>query len=977
MFAPTTTELPGNTRPTGGGYCNSNGIDCMSGAGDDYQIINVTLANLNNSSSCDSGYTDYTNLSATLKEGGSYNLKVNTAAFGNPVISAVAWIDWNNDTIFSADEKISLVGTDSGNLDFEGDFNGTVDVPTGLTTSLVRMRVMSTSVDDTDDPCKIDTQGETEDYHIKISPINDEYCEATGWDCTTVTAANNDWIEEVLIQTDGPQFINSSGCNGGYADFSSDPSKFINWSTTGQYLVSIEREFNYTFGFVDIWIDWNEDGNLSDDERTTIPPEQTGFWEVVIQPSLVATTGLKRMRIRGYIVGTGSQGNPSSPCGFRENGEVEDYTIRFTSTNDAGFLDCANLLTPIADEVICSDSTLFSWSSVVDATGYKFTVIDTINKTIVDEIFTSNTSVKRLYSGSSYAWTVRPYTDTRRAYNCDTNYFSVVTTGNPVIDLSSYVGGVNLCQGIDTAISGAVTNGVGPYTFSWSNTGTTYLNSTTDSLVTFTASTIGSFRLNLAVIDQNGCAALPDSIDITIVNAGDAGKLTIIEDTICFGDSFDIVETGNNIDVLIQESLDKISWSDVATIASTHTVTPLATGLLYYRAIADLNNCSDTSLTDSVFVKTLPVKPFINPGSDITFCLGDSATFTALNYTTGLEWMPSGTVAASYKTYSKGLNWVIYTDAFGCKSTSDTVEVTLNSIPVAPIINGSEGFVICSSDSTILSTQAYDTYLWSNGSASPSIVVKVAGTFNVVVENTSGCKSKSADVVVTEGVNPSKPVITSSLGNRFCEGEITELTTNTNDFYNWSTNETSPSILVATSGVYNVAVTNADGCSVLSDDLNIDVDPKPSKPVLVVQNDTTVVCMQSADFYMWYLDGDLIFTSPDSILTVTQNGTYTVVLSSAAMCFSDVSDPTQVTKVGIQAYYLDNEILVYPNPTSGIINIKGNWDNFELFSMDGKLVGESDYKAKTLRLPVELNGTYILKIYSGINVYVKKLEVVK
>jgi len=975
LFTPTTTELPGNTKPPGSGFCNSNGIDCISGAGDDYQIINVTLANLDNSSSCDSGYTDYTNLSATLKEGGSYNLRVRTAAFGNPVVSAIAWIDWNNDTVFDASEQIDLVGTDSGNLDFEGDFNGTVTVPDSVVASTVRMRVISKSITDDNDPCRVDTQGETEDYHIKISDLPSEYCEATGWDCNT--AVDPDWIDEIVVDTDNGILTNNSGCNGGYADFSKDTAKYIDWSTGNPYLLSVDRELGYVLGFVDVWVDWNEDGNFSVDERTTTPYQGSSIWEVPMIASTTASSGLKKMRIRGYIFINGSEGNPSSPCGFRANGEVEDYTIRFTSTNDAGFLACTNLITPANDEVICSDKTEFSWSAVTDATNYKFTVIDTITKQIIEETFTTETSLDRTYTGSSYAWTVIAYNDAQRASNCDTSYFRVVATGNPEIDLSAYTSGINLCLNSDTIISPLVNNGVGPYTFSWSNTGTIYLNSTIDSLVTFTASVVGSFRLNLAVTDQNGCAASPDSIDITVVNAGEAGKLTIIEDTICSGASFVVAVTGNNIDVLVQESLDKISWTDIASTPDNLTISPISTGMYYYRAIADLNSCSDTSFTDSVFVKSLPTKPFISPGADLSFCIGDSATFTTLNYTSGLEWMPSGTIASSYKTYSKGLNWVVYTDAFGCKSVSDTVEVTLNSIPVAPIINGSEGFVICSSDSTILSTQTYNSYLWSTGETSSSIIVKVAGTYNVVVENTSGCTSKSADVIVTTGANPTKPTISSSLGDRFCEGETTELSTEVNNIYAWSTSESTQNIMVNTAGAYTVTVTNADGCSSTSDVFNIAIDPKPVKPTLVVQNDTTVVCLESAAVYMWYLDGVLILTSPDSVLNVSQNGKYTVIISSNSMCLSDESDFVIVNKVAIQAHYLENEVIVYPNPTSGVINIQGNWDRFELFSLEGKLVGESNNKAKTLRLPVELNGRYILKIYQDETIYIKHLEVVK
>jgi hypothetical protein len=112
------------------------------------------------------GYSDYTD-SATidLTAGAPYTLSVTN----NPTwsITVEAWIDYNDDTVFSINEKI-------GSIDLTPGATGTMVfvVPANAVNDTLRMRLMGVfpSGQAPLDPCGSFTFGETEDYHVNILP---------------------------------------------------------------------------------------------------------------------------------------------------------------------------------------------------------------------------------------------------------------------------------------------------------------------------------------------------------------------------------------------------------------------------------------------------------------------------------------------------------------------------------------------------------------------------------------------------------------------------------------------------------------------------------------------------------------------------------------------------------------------------------------------------------------------------------------
>lgn len=69
----------------------------------------------------------------------------------------------------------------------------------------------------------------------------------------------------------------------------------------------------------------------------------------------------------------------------------------------------------------------------------------------------------------------------------------------------------------------------------------------------------------------------------------------------------------------------------------------------------------------------------------------------------------------------------------------------------------------------------------------------------------------------------------------------------------------------------------------------------------------------------------------------------------------------------------ENELVVYPNPARESINIKGDFDSYQLFNLSGKMIRQGT----SPNIPVELmkDGLYILKIKQGSKVTTRKVIV--
>lgn len=218
---------------------------------------------------------------------------------------------------------------------------------------------------------------------------------------------------------------------------------------------------------------------------------------------------------------------------------------------------------------------------------------------------------------------------------------------------------------------------------------------------------------------------------------------------------------------------------------------------------------------------------------------------------------------------------------------------TNNTIVAAITPNGAT--TICQGESVTLEATAGSSYLWSNGATTQSITVSASGTFTVQVWNSNRCTDVSDPLTVTVNALPNA-TITPSGSTTFCTGSSVTLTAASSASYLWSTGDITQSIVVTTTGSFQVTVTDGNGCSNESQIVTTSVSNAPA-PTIGVGGGTTfcdggsvVLTSSSADTYNWS-NG-----ATTQAITVTSSGSYTVTVTNTDPCNgTGPSDPVDVT----------------------------------------------------------------------------------
>ncbi len=194
-------------------------------------------------------------------------------------------------------------------------------------------------------------------------------------------------------------------------------------------------------------------------------------------------------------------------------------------------------------------------------------------------------------------------------------------------------------------------------------------------------------------------------------------------------------------------------------------------------------------------------------------------------------------------------------------------------------------------------------YLWNDGTIGNTLVVSptaTSTTYNCTA--TAGTSTASSTITIltstpTATISTSDPLV-------FCADTSATLTANLGIAYLWSNGDTTSTITVDTTGVYNVAVTNVDNCVAISEGTDIIVNPLPS-PVITPLSATTF-CTGDSVLLSSSIDSLIEWstTSTDSLIVVNSSGDYTVTLTNIYNC-SATSVPVTV--------------IVNPNPIATIL----------------------------------------------------------
>lgn len=380
-------------------------------------------------------------------------------------------------------------------------------------------------------------------------------------------------------------------------------------------------------------------------------------------------------------------------------------------------------------------------------------------------------------------------------------------------------------------------------------------------------------------VTENGCT---DSDEVVV----DISTSTVIANagqdvTICAGASASLTASGGNA----------YQWSGSAGTTAVVSVSPAVT-TTYTVTVSD-GTATDTDEV-VVFVNALPTVSV----SDMNVCPGASVTLTATaSAGVSYKWNTNATSntllvnAAFAGTYS-----VVVTDANACSNQTAAV-VTI--IP-AVVADAGEDVAICATGKTILFAKGGDSYAWSNGETTASIIIEPTATTTYTVTATAnGCSGTDAVVVSV------KPLPTANSGGAasICAGQSVMLNASGGSSYQWKNGPATNTYSVTPEQTtkYSVIVSE-NGCTD-SDTLTITVKPIPTvsagADVAVCKDGSTSLTAQGNGTYLW---SNSATTAAIQLTMVNTPTTYTVVVTNNACTASDdvvVSIQTPAADAGL------------------------------------------------------------------------------
>ena len=151
-----------------------------------------------------------------------------------------------------------------------------------------------------------------------------------------------------------------------------------------------------------------------------------------------------------------------------------------------------------------------------------------------------------------------------------------------------------------------------------------------------------------------------------------------------------------------------------------------------------------------------------------------------------------------------------------------------------------------------------------------------------------------------------------------CDGDSIAVDAGSGQSWLWSNGDTTQIIQANTGGDLSATVTDLVGCTD-RDTLLVTLNPLPAAPIITAAGlDLSTSAMGQLQ---WYFNGVAISGADQSMHTAMQNGDYTVSVTNSNGCIS-ISDPYQITTVGLEEFDRSRELLVFPNPSNYFVTIE-------------------------------------------------------
>ena len=265
--------------------------------------------------------------------------------------------------------------------------------------------------------------------------------------------------------------------------------------------------------------------------------------------------------------------------------------------------------------------------------------------------------------------------------------------------------------------------------------------------------------------------------------------------------------------------------------------------------------------------------------SDTVLCFGDSLFLDAGNTeNSSWSWNTGDTTQVIYVD-STGMYIVNVTNFSSCPDQKDTINVTVNSLP---LVNIGGDTSICSRDSILFEGPSGGSSFWNTDEISSSITTDSAGIYHLTHTDTNNCINSDTVILTIDTV----PDVNLRDDTTFCEGGSINIDAKNPDaIWAWNIGENSQIIDIDSSGTYKVIVSNTYNC-VDSDSVKITVKPLP---IVNIGPKDTSVCVENlyeldagntGAIFDWLSGEDTQTINPDKA------GIYAVKVTLPTGCFS-------------------------------------------------------------------------------------------
>jgi hypothetical protein len=541
---------------------------------------------------------------------------------------------------------------------------------------------------------------------------------------------------------------------------------------------------------------------------------------------------------------------------------------------------------------------------------------------------------------------------------------TVVTVNQLPVATATAAGNTTFCQGGSVVIN---TNTGTGRTYQWNLNGAPITGQTGASI---TASAAGNYTVTVTNT-ATGCVSTSNPVTVTLNPVPGSTITSATPMTFCQGD---------NVNLCVPAGAASYSWSRNGAVlagANTACYTATATGI-YTVTVGGSNGCVVTSAPAAVQVNALP-DVTTNVSGTVATCQGTALQLSVpadTNYTYQWQLNTVNITAATNAAYAAGTagdyRVVVSNKVTGCTATSAAITVQINAQPTA-LASVAGSTKTCQGDSIRItaSTGTGYTYQWRRngvdiaGATASEYFATQSGAYSVMVSNPAKCPAVSNSVVITVDPRPGA-YITYNTPLEFCDGSAVVLTANpgTGLTYQWIVNgapngNTAIFNEAKTTGRYTLRVTNSFACVSVADTLDVTVRPKPVPTI--VRNGTALETSNTYVDYQWYLNNKPIGGATNSMIDYRENGAYKVRVFDIYGC-EGTSELFFISNVGVPTTGVGKSIRVYPNPTSGIVNIESSVKvNAVLRDVTGKVVLEAS-EVKQLNLGDVAAGMYMLYI---------------